>query len=297
VREFRALISRLLRDPLLRFLLVGLALFAGWRALHPDSGRDLSKRIVVSDDDLRQMSVAWLAQGRPAPTPAEMQSLVENWIREEILFREALELGLDQDDTIVKRRMVQKMEFLADDLSDLREPTRAELEAWYQTNAARVTRPPLVTFHQLYFAPDRRSAAARDDAERALAKLAGTPADAPEAAALADPFPLQDYEPERSPDEVAKQFGPGFARDLFAVVPGAWSGPIESGFGWHLVFVDAITPARVPGFSEVEPALKDAWLAEQRAAFAQSAFERMKARYEIVLPATLSPELAAGDAQ
>jgi hypothetical protein len=296
MREIRALISRLLRDPLLHFVLVGLALFAGWRALHPETGRDLSERIVVSEGDLRQMTAAWLAQGRPPPTPEEMQSLVENWIREEILFREALELGLDEDDTIVKRRMVQKMEFLADDLADLREPTRAELETWFQANAGRFTRPPLATFRHLYFSPDRRSTSARGDAERALAQLAGRPADAPEAAALADPFPLQDYEPERSPDQVAKQFGPGFARSLFGVAPGAWSGPIESGFGWHLVFVDALTPARVPDFAEIEPESKEAWLAEQRVAFAQRAFERMKARYEIVLPQTLAPPVAPEDA-
>lgn len=293
--EIRALISRLLRDPLLHFVLIGIALFAGWRVLHPEPARDLSKRIVVSEGDLRQMSTAWLAQGRPPPTPEQMQGLVESWIREEILFREALELGLDRDDTIVKRRMVQKMEFLADDLSDLREPTRAELEAWFQTNAARFTRPPLATFRHLYFSPDRRSTAARGDAERALAKLAGKSADTPNAAALADPFPMQDYEPERSPDEVAKQFGPGFARALFGVAPGAWSGPIESGFGWHLVFIDAITPARVPDFAEIEPQLKEAWLAEQRVEFAQRTFDRMKARYEIVLPETLAPPLADGD--
>ena len=108
--------------------------------------------------------------------------------------------------------------------------------------------------------------------------------DAPDATALADPFMFQDYYGDRSLDDVAKTFGPGFARALFQLAPGSWQGPIESGYGWHLVWVDSLTPARAPAFEEVEPEVRTAWVEDQRAAIRQEAFEAMRARYEVVLP-------------
>jgi peptidyl-prolyl cis-trans isomerase C len=282
--------TRLLREPLVHFLLAGLALFAVYRLLHPEAvGDDASSHIVLTPDDLRQMSVAWLAQGRPPPTPEEMRSLVANRVREEILFREALALGLDQDDTIVRRRMVQKMEFLAQDMADLRDPSRAELETWFRQHAGRFAEPPRATFRNLYFSPDRRGAGARAAAQAALATLAGKPMSAPEAGALADPFMFQDYYPERTTDQVAKDFGPAFARALFEIEPGSWQGPIESGYGWHLLWVESFVPARVPTFEEVEPEVREAWVEEQRAEFERKAFDRMKARYTVVVPDDLSP--------
>ncbi len=145
-----------LREPLLQFLLIGLALFAVQRVLSPGrvEGSD-RKRIVLTDDDVKQVSVMWQAQGHPPPTPEEVQSLLESRIREEVLYREALAMGLDKDDTIVKRRMVQKMDFLAEDLSDLREPSREELKEWFTKNAGRFTLPGRVSFRHLYFSFDK----------------------------------------------------------------------------------------------------------------------------------------------
>ena len=284
-----------MREPLVPFLLAGALLFAGYRWLHPPAGgRDASYRIVVTDDDLRQISVTWLAQGRPPPTPEQMQSLVASWVRDEVLFREALALGLDQNDTIVKRRMVQKMEFLAEDLSELREPSRPELEAWFQGHAGAFSRPARATFRQLYFSPDRRGAGARVAAERALARLTGRPADAPEAAALADPAIFQDQYSDRTPDEVAKDFGPPFAKALFELEPGAWRGPVESGFGWQLVFVESVAPGRVPLFEEVVPEVREAWLDARREEVRRQSFEQMRSRYQVVVPDDLTPRPLAG---
>jgi hypothetical protein len=280
--------DRLLREPLLQFLVAGALLFGGYALLRPEVfGRNASRRIELTPDDLRQIFVAWLAQGRPAPTLDEMRSLVEQKVREEILYREALALGLDQGDTIVKRRLAQKMEFLFEDLSDLREPTSAELEAWFREHSERFALPPRATFRHLYFSPDRRGGRARDDASRALEKLAGEPADAPAAALLADPFMFQDYYGDRPFQQVAASFGPRFAEALFRLAPGSWQGPIESGYGWHLVFVDSITPSRTPAFEEVEAEVRSEWVAARREEVKRKALEEMKARYEIVLPADL----------
>lgn len=284
-------VARVLREPLLHFLLAGAAVFAAYAWLHRESvAADPSHRIELTQDELRQLAVGWIAQGRPAPTADEMRHLVESRIREELLYREALALGLDQGDTIVKRRLAQKMEFLFEDLSALREPTGAELESWFAQHAADFALPARATFRQLYFSPDRRGARARGDATQALAKLASAPGDAPAAAALADPFMFQDYYGDRSFDEVAKAFGPAFAAALFQLAPGAWRGPIESGYGWHLAFVDSLTPSRTPAFEEVAADVRTAWLAEQREALRERAIADLKTRYEIVLPDDLAVE-------
>ena len=149
-------------------------------------------------------------------------------------------MGLDKDDEIVKRRMAQKMQFLAEDVAAAREPTTAELKSWYGQNSAKFAEPGRVSFRHLYFSPDRRGDRARDDAPQALAKLAGQPQDAKLAASIADPFMFQDYYRDRTPEQLAKEFGPHFALAVAKLAPGSWQGPIESGYGWHLVFVDTV---------------------------------------------------------
>jgi peptidyl-prolyl cis-trans isomerase C len=283
-----------LREPLLHFLLLGLALFAGYRVLHP--GPDAtppSTRIELTQDDLLQMSVAWLAQGRPAPTAEQMRNLVEHGVREEILSREAVALGLDKGDTIVRRRLAQKMEFLAEDVSAIEEPSSEQLRVWYTENSERFVLAPRVSFRHLYFSFDRRGERAGEAAARALAALAGRPSDWPDAGALADPFMFQDYYGDRSFDDLAKVFGPGFARALTQLERGAWQGPIESGYGWHLVFVDAIAQQRVPALEEIESEVKSEWVAARRAEAKRKAYEAMRARYQVVLP-ELPVEQAAG---
>jgi peptidyl-prolyl cis-trans isomerase C len=285
-------LRRWLREPLVQFLLIGTVLFLGYQALHPNPGA-LSTRIELTQDDLRQMSVAWLAQGRPAPTPEQMRSLIDIRIREEILYREALALGLDKEDTIVRRRLAQKMEFLFEDVSTLREPTREELKAWFEKNSDRFALHPRASFRHLYFSPDRRGARAREDAARALDKLRGKPATAQEGAALADRFMFQDYYPDRSFDEMAKLFGPRFAQALLQQPSGSWQGPIESGYGWHLVWVDSLTPSHVPAFEEAEAEAKTEWIADQRAESRRRAYEAMRARYEVVLPGSARQDVSA----
>jgi peptidyl-prolyl cis-trans isomerase C len=297
------MIARWLREPLLQFLLIGLGLFGAYRLLNPAPAQlEGTSRIELTTDDLRQIRLAWLAQGRPELGPAEMQTLVNAWVREEILYREALALGLDQSDTIVKRRMAQKMEFLFEDVAALREPTVDELQAWYEKNAERFTLPPRATFRHLYFSPDRRGGRTREEATSVLKQVTGLPLDSEAAAALADRFMFQDFYADRSLDEVAKTFGPPFAQALLLSTTRAWAGPIESGYGWHLVWIESIVPARVPAFEEVASEVATGWIEDQRAEIRARAFEAMRARYEVVLPqdlgvadlATLpSPEEAA----
>jgi hypothetical protein len=290
-----ASLRRWLREPLLQFVLIGGALFAVQRALHPQADPvSPLNTIVLTQDDLRQMSVTWLAQGRPPLTPEEWRSLIDAKIREEVLYREALALGLEKDDTIVKRRMVQKMAFLAEDVAASHEPTDDELKAWFDKNPSRFAAPPRITFRHLYFGSDRHGARAKDAAQAALERIRGLSEDAAVALKPADAFMFQDVYTDRIPDHVAKDFGPAFAQDLFELPVGVWSGPIESGYGWHLIFVESREPERIPIYEEVAGDVRTQWIGEQSEVAKRTAYEQMRSKYVVVLPAP--PQDAANGA-
>ena len=278
-------LDRVLREPLLHFLILGAVCFAiyAWGPPVGDAGPS-SRQIALSLDELLQIEMQFEAQWRRPPSAAELERLVDDRVQEEVLYREALLLGLDKDDTIVKRRMAQKMRFLAEDVAAAREPTTDELRAWFEIHPDKFALPGRVTFRQLYFSPDRRGARAHEDAAEALAALAGQPVDSPRAGGLGDSSMLQEYYGDRTAERLAKDFGPQFAETVVGLPPGSWQGPIESGFGWHLVFVDSFVPGRVPAFEEVEGDVKTAWLADQKAEAWSKAYTDMRARYSVLMP-------------
>ena len=282
--HFAALVRGGLREPLLQFLMIGLALFAayGWM----NRGRTSTGNYVISMtlDDLKQLDISFVSQWHRQPTQEEFSGLVESFIRQEVLYREALAMGLDKDDTIVKRRMAQKMEFLSEDVASAHEPSTDELRTWYAHNSQKFALADRTTFRHLFFGFDRGGQKAQTDALSALNKLANKPEDSPLGKELADPFMFQDYYGARAPDQLAKEFGSAFAIGLHKLKPGLWQGPIESGYGWHLIWIESITPGRTPTMEEVEPDVKTAWLADQKAIEWQKAYSRMRAKYQVVAP-------------
>jgi peptidyl-prolyl cis-trans isomerase C len=278
-------LRRFLREPLLHFLLIGAALFAIYHRLNPNvTNTDSSHRIVLTNDDLHQLEITWMAQWRRPPTEDEMRRLIEDNVREEVLYREALALGFDRGDTIVRRRMAQKMEFLSDDVSALREPTLDELKSWYAQNGSIFSHAARISFRHIYFSPDKRGSQAQTAAESAFQKIANK-GDATEQVPSGDRFMFQDYYRDSTADQVANIFGNQFADAVLKIEPGAWSDPIASGYGWHLVWVDSITPRRVPQFEEVDLAqIKSQWMSAQRIETKRDLFKAMRARYQVVLP-------------
>jgi peptidyl-prolyl cis-trans isomerase C len=276
--------KRLFHEPLLHFLLIGAALFAVFQLVRPTpKATPSSKQIQLSLDDVARLALLFQSQWKREPTAPELERLMETKVQTEILYREALAMGLDKDDEIVKRRMAQKMQFLAEDAAP-REPTTAELKSWYAKNSDKFAMPKRVSFRHLYFSPDRRATRARDDAVKALAQLAGQPEDAKLDKSFADPFMYQEFYQDRATDYLSKEFGPQFAQAVAKLPTSSWQGPIESGFGWHLVFVDTAIPGRVPDFEEVEPDVKTAWLGEQKVLAWQKAYQDMRAKYTVLLP-------------
>lgn len=284
---------RWLHEPLLHFLLIGAAMFAVWSYFGPDAPSDESlTEIHLTPADVLAMWTFFNSQWQRAPTPEEFSQMVENKVQEEVLYREAIAMGLDKDDTIVKRRMAQKLQFLAEDVAAAYEPDDAELEAWYAVNADKFALPGRINFRQIYFSPDQRGQQAYADAQAVLVSLANQPVDTELAANLGDAFMLQNYYADRTPEQIAKEFGPVFAQAVFRTEYGSWQGPLESGFGWHLVFVDSFIPGRQPDFAEVAPEVKTAWLAQQKVEAWRKAYSEMRAKYTVTLPG--SPEAAEG---
>jgi peptidyl-prolyl cis-trans isomerase C len=281
---FVEILRKTFREPLVHFLILGLALFALYAWIERGRASNGNYQIVLTFDDLRTLDMSFVSQWHRQPTPEEFRGLVEGFIRQEVLYREGLAMGLDKDDTIVKRRMAQKMEFLSEDVASAHEPSTDELKAWYVNNSQKFALADRATFRHLFFGFDRRGQNAQADALAALNKIADKPEDSPLVKKLADPFMFQDYYGDRAPDQLAKEFGPGFAIGLYKVKPKVWQGPIESGYGWHLVWIESITPGRVPAFEEVEPDVKTAWLADQKAIEWQKAYAKMREKYEVSAP-------------
>ena len=211
--------------------------------------------------------------------------MVENKVQQEILYREALAMGLDKNDEIVKRRMAQKMQFLAEDVAAAREPTTDELKSWFEKNSAKFALPPRLSFRHLYFSPDRRGTRARDDAAKALAKLAGQPEDAKLAGVARRPV----HVPGLLPRPRA-----GLSRQgvRTAVRAGRREAPARLVAGADRVRLRLAPGVRGhrdsrprPGFEEIEPDVKTAWLGEQKALAWEKAYKEMRAKYTVLLPA------------
>jgi peptidyl-prolyl cis-trans isomerase C len=277
---------RLVSEPLVQFVCIGAVLFGAYRWLGPsqDAGES-AKTVIVTRDDLRQLTVAWLAQGRPTPSPQQLRGLVDQKVALEILSREATALGLDKGDEVIRRRLAQKMEFLFEDVAAMREPANAELRSWYAENSQRFTLPARISFRHLYYAADRRGAPSEEAAKLKLASLVGGPADDSDTKiAEPDTFMMQDAYEDRTEEQLTRDFGPDFAKAIFKIQAGSWGGPIQSGYGWHVVHVDGMVPSSAPTFEEVEMKVKDAFLEQQNKVLKQKAFAQMRARYEVIAP-------------
>jgi peptidyl-prolyl cis-trans isomerase C len=282
--HFMDLLRRAVREPLVHFLIIGLALFGLYLWMERGRVTNGNYKIDLTLDDLKQLDMSFVSQWHRQPTQEEFRGLVESFIRQEVLYREGLAMGLDKDDTIVKRRMAQKMEFLSEDVASAHEPSTDELKAWYFKNSQKFALADRATFRHLFFGFDRRGQNAETDALAAMNKIAGKPEDSPLGKELADPFMFQDNYGDRAPDQLAKEFGPAFAVGLYKLKPKMWQGPIESGYGWHLVWIESITPGRIPAFEEVEPDVKTAWLADQKAIEWEKAYAKMREKYEVSAP-------------
>ncbi len=277
--------SRMIREPLLHFLLAGALIFAVYHALVGEPVESSTNTIVIGDGEMQflraQYEKLW---GRP-PADRDMAALVQEFIREEVLYREGVAMGLDRDDVIVRRRIGQKMEFLIGDMAVPAEPDDDTLQAYLEANRDKYLEPPHLTFTHVYFNVDRRGNQARADAKVVLAGL-GDRQRAPE---MGDRFALSVDYAAKTAREVDQTFGPAFGEQLLQAPVGAWSGPVESAYGLHLVRVLERTEPRLPEFDELRDRLSTDYSFETRQAANELALEYLTERYQVVFDVNQAP--------
>jgi peptidyl-prolyl cis-trans isomerase C len=284
------IVKRLLQEPLLHFLALGVAIFAlnAWREkARPTEAT--AARIEVTAAVIERLRAGYERQFGQAPDMEELRGLVTAHIREEVFFREALALGLDRDDTIVRRRLAQKMEFLSDDIAAAAEPEDKAVREFFEKNAARYAKPGRVTFQHVYFSREKRGAGLEAAVSEALAALEkGASAEA-----FGNPF-LHGYEfAEREQDDVIAAFGPEFAKQLAAQPAGVWRGPVTSSYGLHLVRVEARTEPRPANFDEVRVTVARDLNDERRRMANAEIFERLRERYRVTVDEAALTKAAA----
>jgi hypothetical protein len=269
---------KFLTDPLLHFLLLGAALFgfSAWRGDAPEAG---GERIVVTAEQIAQLrEAAALLHGGP-PSAEQLQELIEPTIREEIFYREALALGLDENDDEVRRRLVEKMQYLTQDLADPEPASEAELRAFYTASPERFRIPERVSFEQVFFSPSQRAETVERDALAALAELR-TGADM---SGFGDRTPLRDRYDDAPREQVGVLFGEQIAETLFTAEVGSWDGPFASDFGLHLVRLQARERSRVPPFEEIREQVLATFASVRRQQANEAEYRKLRDRYEIIV--------------
>jgi hypothetical protein len=286
--------KKVLREPLLHFLLLGVAIFAAWRWTSVPTD-DEPSRISITQGEIESIAVGFGRTWRRPPTREELDALIRERVRDEVYYREAVALGMDRDDLIIRRRLRQKMEFVTDDLAAHAEPTDEDLSAYLAAHADAFRVERRFTFAHVYLNPETRRDDLAGDAAELLAQLTRDGAKV-DTSALGDRF-LLDYRFESLPaGEVAKLFGEPFAAKLGTIPPGVWHGPLESGYGAHLVFVSDRTEGRAPALAEVHDAVRREWANARRRETTEKLYEAMLKRYAVTIERPAEPPAAAASA-
>ena len=273
------LLARWAREPLVHFLVIGALLFGAfqWRG-----GGPASTRIVITPGQVDAIVAGFTRTWMRPPTPEELKGQLDEYVREEIASREAMAMGLDRDDTIIRRRLRQKLEFLAEDAVDLAPPTDAELQAFLDTHEDTYSLDTEVAFRQVCLSPDRRGASLDADARALRVRLSRAPADAA-IDALGDSVMLPQEVTRSTRTDIERQFGKQFADDVLKIEPGRWAGPIRSGYGLHVVFVREREAGRALTLAEARPQLERDFTQDRRRTQLDAMYKQLLDRYQVVI--------------
>jgi len=273
--------KRLLREPLVHFLLLGAGLFGAYAVLNRNQPA-APNEILVSAGQIETLAATFSKVWQRPPTAQELKGQIDQYVKEEMLSREAIALGLDKNDTVIRRRLQQKMEFIAEDFAAASDPTEAELADYLAKHPDQYAEEPRFTFRQVFLSSDTRGDRLRADANQLLADLKkrGKNADIPE---LGDSTLLPLDLVNASQRSVVSQFGSEFTSALAELKPGEWSGPILSGYGLHLVFVSQRTESRLPALDEVREQVKRELTNERRQAANRKFLDELLKKYQVVI--------------
>lgn len=272
---------KILREPLLHFIVLGAALFALYYFVNDDPLPENPRSIVVDETILARLSQTFERTWMRPPTAEEFDGLVESHIKEEILYREGLALGLDKDDLIIRRRMQQKFEFLNADLVELTPPTEAELQQYLDSNADKYRQPESISFQQVFIKTSGSGVDPQERAGRVLASLVNNEFSAAEMKEMGDPSMLPRNMQFESKAGIARVFGGEFAELVATAKKGSWSGPYLSGYGLHLVYLSDYTPGRESSLEEVARHVERDLVAERTRDANDQFYQALRKRYSI----------------
>lgn len=274
----RSMLRAFFAEPLVHFLLLGTLLFMV-NAFMKREASPSAQVVNVTAGKIEHLASLFARTWQRPPTPEELKGLIDDYVREEIAYREGTRLGLDQDDTIVRRRIRQKMDFIADDLASQTEPTEAQLSDFLKENSASYQIEPRLAFRHVFLDPERHRADLDMIVTQLLDRLR-TDADAP-AQELGDTTLLEHQYRDLTKRDLASIFGERFAEEVNSLASQQWHGPIPSAYGLHLVFVEERIEGVSPQLNDVRELVRRDWEQKQRRDLAESFYKGLLERYEV----------------
>jgi len=269
--------TKLSREPLVHFILLGALLFAG----HLLWQRHVTKAdhtIIVTAEEMERQALIFAGENRRQPTDEDLKALLFAHVEEQALMREAERIGLGEDDTIIRRRLAQKMRFIIEDVEAPALPAEAELKSWFEANMDKFVSAETRSFSHVYLSPEEHGDNLNAAAQNILSKLENENEDWN---ALGDPFMLKRGFKSLNALELMRLFGPTFSKGLFELEGNKWQGPIESAFGLHLIRIDNIADKITPSFEDVRDDVETAWQEDARRSANQAALKELIQKYKV----------------
>lgn len=275
--------NKLLKDPLFHFLLIGAAIFLIFNVFN--KSEDLENTIVISAADIAALQANFSRTWQRQPTEKELSGIIEESIRDEVAYREALAMGLDRDDPYVRRRMRMKTELLMEDIISLTPPTDEELNTFLVENRDQFKQQPEIAFSQIFFNAEKRGASLESELNAIKQQLQSSQTDLSQD--LGDAIMLPQNYPLAALNIVKRQFGEAFAEQIITLDPGIWSGPVVSTYGVHLVLVRDRVDGYDPELAEIRPVVEREFMANRRKHIKEEAYKKLQEQYEIVVETQL----------
>lgn len=272
-------IRKLLREPLLHFVLLGAAIFMAY-GLVSNRTKDEPGTIVITRGQLTAMKEGFALMWQRPPTREEWEGLIRDRVQEEVYYREALALGLDKDDIVIRRRLRQKMEFVAGDVGAPPQPPDDVLNAYLHAHPELFRAEQTFTFRQIYLNPMKHGENLTRDATQLLTQLNQATSNS-DISTLGDSLMVDSTFNALPDDEIAKLFGDRFAAALPTLAPGQWQGPVESGYGVHLVLIDERSDRGAPTLADIRDAVRRAWNNDRRLEANDKFYQNLLKRYRV----------------
>ena len=274
--------TTIVKEPLVYFLLIAGAIFVFFEP-SPDANfadPPQLQEIVVAEGQIEKQTSGFENLWQRSPSAEELEGMIHSYVREEVFYREALAMGLDRDDGVVRRRLSQKIQFISEGLGSLEEPTEQDLQAYLISNVDNYRLPPRFTFQHVYISTSKRDLTANNDAIALLKKLRTQDVDASK---VGDVLMIKHRFDNETDRNIARVLGDEFLESLRTAPTGSWQGPISSGYGLHLVRIDERVDGEAPELLQVHNAVLRDWKSAQRKKANETAYNEMRNRYTVIV--------------